>query len=160
MTENAPVSAVDFGRTRSALADQLDCYRQLAALSDEQSRHVFSGDTARLLALLERRQELTDEAARLEGTLRPIKVDWESATRHWSDADRVAVGEMIAESRRVLDELTRRDERDAAALRANMAMAGQSRQRAERDTRTLRRINQSYARAAYGPRAPKLDVSD
>ncbi len=160
MSNDSEPSVADAGRSRVAASDQLDCYRQLAVLSDEQSRHVFSGDTTALLELLQRRQGLTDAAARLEGTLRDLKSDWAAATHHWSGEQRDAVAAILRESREVLAELTRRDERDAAALRTNLALANQSSRRAERDTRTLRRINQSYARAAYGPRSPKLDITD
>ncbi len=144
---------------KAALADQLDCYRRLAMLSKEQSQHVFAADTEKLLTVLARREALTSDAAELEGTLGPIKSNWPQSAAAWSDENRSAVETMFRECRQLLGELTRRDERDAASLRANLALASNARLRADADSRVVRKINQRYAASAYHASPKKFDKS-
>lgn len=144
---------------RAALADQLDCYRQLAALAKAQSRHVYSGDTDALLSVLAQRESLMAAATELEESLRAVKANFDRATGRWLDEDRAAVRSMFGEAKTLLAELTKADEKDAAALRARSAMAGGELRRLDAGDRSVRRINQRYAAAAYGKRAKGLDVS-
>ena len=143
-----------------SLSDQLDCYRRMAHMAGEQSRAIFGGETDKLLAVLERREALTARAAELETTIGPFKRGWPRSADAMEDADRDEAQRLLGEIKRTLADLTKRDDKDAATLRARLAMTGGELEKAKVDDRHVRQINRRYAAAAYGGRNKgKLDVS-
>ena len=152
-----PSGPADVNVVRAALRDQLDCYQKLQALSAEQSRHVFAGDTDALLDVLARREAITAAAGDLEVSLAPVKADFETATARWLDSDRSEVAAIFGQVRDLLEALTKQDEKDAAALRAQSARTGAELRRLDAGDRSVRRINQRYAAAAYGKSPSKVD---
>ena len=154
-----PPPVPDAAAAVAALADQVDCYRRLAALGDEQTRLVLAGDSDGLLNLLGRRQSLTNSAAELESALAPLKRGWPDAAAAWPAGRREAARALLIESRDLLTELARRDDRDAATLRCLQATAGRELSRLNGSDRNVRRINQQYAAAAYRRRDGRVDVA-
>ena len=142
----------------TALEDQLDCYRQLANLSRQQADLIKSGETARLLDLLKQRERQTQAAAELEKSLATFKRNWPNGQDFWSDEERRRVEDMLQEAKSLLGELTRRDEQDALALRARMTQTKREIDDVQTDVRHVRRINQSYAAAAYLKKHTGVDV--
>ncbi len=143
----------------SALRDQLDCYRRMAAMAGEQSRAIFGGETDKLLAILEKREALTNEVAELEKSIAPLKRDWPASADMWSDADRDEATRLLGQIKATLETLTKQDDKDAATLRARMAMTGGALQKIQADDRNVRQINRRYAAAAYARKPGKLNVS-
>ena len=143
----------------TGLADQLDCYRRMATMAGEQSRAIFGGETDKLLAILEQREHLTARAAELESTLKTFKSDWPASADAMEDADRDEAKRLLGEIKRTLASLTKQDDKDAATLRARLAMTGGELEQAKVDDRHVRQINRRYAAAAYGKPKGKLDVS-
>ena len=154
-----PASTTSPAAALTALADLADCYRRLLALGPEQTRCVFAGDTDGLLAVLTRRESLADDAASLEKSLSPLRRDWRSATKSWPDDRRDAAAAAFVTVRDLMAELSKRDDRDAATLRARMATTRAELGRAVAEDRAVRRVNQSYARTAYARRDRRVDVS-
>jgi hypothetical protein len=142
----------------SALSDLADAYKRLLALSDEQSRHVFAGETDALLETLAKREAIAGEAAALEQSIAGLRIDWPAAAGDWSDAHRDEAEAAFRLIRDRLTELAQRDDQDAANLRARMALTKNELGRASADDRLVRRINQQYAAAAYRKGKPGVDI--
>ena len=135
----------------SALEDQLDCYRRLDELAAEQSRHVAGGDTERLLAVLQRRQQYADSVAELEQTVADVKRGWPASVAGWTDGERAHAGELLTASKRLLESITARDAQDMLALEQRRQTVAAQLNQSLADERSVRQINRRYAAAAYGP---------
>ena len=144
--------------TLAALADQIDCYRRVAELAAEQSRHVRNGDTERLLIVLEQRQGQMDSITELEQSLAPVKRAWPASAESWSEAQREEAQGLLAESKRLLEQITTRDAEDMVALQGRRQEVGRQLQKMDSDGRAVRQINRRYATAAYAGTGGRMDL--
>jgi hypothetical protein len=137
-----------------ALAEQVECYRKLARLAGQQHTHVQQGQTEQLLDVLRRRQEVLDLAAAHETIIFPAKRRWQEFTAGLSADLRVRAESLLAETRRLLEQITTADRNDALVLQQRKHNLGQQINKAA----AARQINLKYAAAAYGTRRPRMDI--
>jgi hypothetical protein len=138
----------------TALIQQVECYRHLAKLAMSQHDHVRASRTADLLSVLAQRQEMLDQIADLEQSVSPAKKRWTEYLNELPASDRAVAEQMMAESRRLLEEITTTDRNDALVLQQRKLNLGREIGLAN----AARRFNRKYAAAAYGPRAASLDI--
>lgn len=137
-----------------ALTEQLACYRRLAKLADLQHQHVQNSATDQLLEVLARRQEVLDQIGKLEQQIRPAKRLWGDYLTTLQPADRETAERLLAETRALLEQITTADRNDAIVLQQRKITLGRQIHKAT----AARAINRNYAAAAYGARAPQMDI--
>jgi hypothetical protein len=138
-----------------ALEQQVACYRTLARLAAAQREHVQQSHMEALLAVLKNRQEILDELARLEQVIGPAKKQWPAFVGSIDSDSRQRAEEMLAETRRLLEQIMASDRTDVLALQQRKLNVG----RQINQARGARQVNRNYATAAYGHRAPRVDLS-
>ena len=138
-----------------ALAEQVRWYERLAKLAELQHEHVRQGQTEELLSVLGQRQDVLGEVARLEGVLAPARKQWAGWLGTLVGDDRTRAERLLAEERRLLEEITAADRQDALVLQQRKMNLGKQIQAAT----AARSVNRKYAAAAYGPRESRVDVS-
>jgi len=137
-----------------ALEEQVHCYRRLAKLAELQHEHVQHSRVEELLDVLGKRQSVLDDIARLEGVVSPSKRRWNEYVNEIGDGDRARAEASLAETRRLLEEITAADRNDALVLQQRKLNLGRQIHQAS----AAKQINRNYAAAAYGPRASRMDV--
>jgi len=137
-----------------ALREQVACYGRLAKLAAQQHVHVQQNQTEALLEVLKHRQGVLDEVARLEGVIGPAKKRWGDYVGTLPEADRGEAEKLVGETRRLLEEITTADRNDAMVLQQRKLNVGKQINQAM----AARQVNRSYAVAAYGKRASRMDV--
>lgn len=137
-----------------ALEEQVGCYRRLAKLAELQHEHVQQSRTEELLNVLQRRQEVLEQVARLEEMIRPAKQRWGEYLRELDAERRGSAESMLAETRRLLEEITTADRDDAMVLQQRKLNLGRQINQAA----VARQVNRNYVSAAYGPQASKMDI--
>ena len=137
-----------------ALEEQVHCYRRLAMLAELQHEHVQHSRVEELLDVLGKRQSVLDDIARLEGVVSPSKRRWNEYVNEIGDGDRARAEASLAETRRLLEEITAADRNDALVLQQRKLNLGRQIHQAS----AAKQINRNYAAAAYGPRASRMDV--
>jgi hypothetical protein len=138
----------------TALVRQVECYRNLAKLAEAQHEYVQNSRTADLLLVLSRRQELLDQIADLEQCIGPQKRRWTEYLGQLSATERTEAEAMMSQTRVLLEEITAADKNDTLVLQQRRMNLG----REINKTTTARRVNRSYAAAAYGTKPAALDV--
>ena len=138
----------------SALRQQVDCYRRLAKLADLQHVHVQQGRTEQLLEVLGQRQEVLDALAALERVVAPAKKQWAQYVASLPAGARAEAEDLLAETRRLLEAITAADCNDVLVLQQRKLDVGRQISQAA----SARQVNRNYAAAAYGKRAPVMDV--
>jgi hypothetical protein len=138
-----------------ALEDQLGCYQRLAKLAELQHVHVQQDQTEALLNVLQRRQLVLDDIARLERVIGPAKRDWENYAGSIDVDVRVRAESLLSETRRLLEQITTADQNDALVLQQRKLNLGKQITQAS----SARQINRNYAAAAYGARQSRMDLS-
>ncbi len=136
-----------------ALEEQVNCYRRLAKLAEQQHEHVQHSQTEDLLDVLQRRQAVLDQISRLEEAIRPAKLRWGDYLRDLDSSRRVSAEAMLAETRRLLEEITAADRDDAMVLQQRKLNLGRQINQAT----AARQVNRTYAAAAYGSQRSKMD---
>ncbi len=149
------MSTVVADSTVAALEEQVTCYRRLAKLAELQHVHVQQGQTEELLEILQKRQEVLNDIGRLEGLVGPQKKQWSAYLSGLDGADRVRAETSLAETRRLLEEITAADRNDALVLQQRKLNLGRQINQAS----AAKQVNRNYAAAAYGPRQSRMDVS-
>lgn len=137
-----------------ALEGQLDCYRKLAKLAELQHEYVQHSQTEQLLEVLQGRQQLLDQAAGFEQVVGPAKKQWSAYLAKLDPGRRGRAEEMLAETRRLLEQITAADRNDAMVLQQRKLNLGRQINQAA----SARQVNRTYAAAAYGQKAPRMDV--
>jgi hypothetical protein len=137
-----------------ALKKQLVCYQALAKLAQAQHLHVQNCRTEDLLAVLTQRQQVLEQVSQLEETIGPAKKRWADYLAALSPADRDQAETFLAETRRLLEEITTADRNDAIALQQRKMNLGSQINQAT----VARQINRKYAAAAYGGGKAALDL--
>ena len=138
----------------SALTEQVSGYRRLAKLAETQHQYVQQSQTERLLEVLNRRQEVLDQVATLELALAPAKGRWAAYLDGLPPARKPEVETLLAEKRRLLEEITAADKDDALVLQQRKISLGRQIGQAG----AAKAVNRTYAAAAYGARPPRMDV--
>ena len=138
-----------------ALEEQVTCYRRLAKLAELQHVHVQQEQTEELLEVLQKRQEVLNDIARLERVVGPEKRRWSAYLAELDATDRVRAETSLAASRRLLEEITAADRNDALVLQQRKLNLGRQINQAS----AAKQVNRNYAAAAYGPRQSRMDLS-
>ena len=134
----------------SLLREGRACYARLAELSQTQRRHVEADDAEALVALLRERQAWADRAVEIDRTLADVRRGWPDSAAAWTAAQRDEAATLFAESRQLLEELTRRDAGDLLSLQRRRHDVGRALERVRVDDRSVRRVHGRYAASAYG----------
>jgi len=138
-----------------ALESQLDCYRRLAKLAELQHEHVQHSRTEELLDVLGKRQQVLDEVARFEKTIAPARHRWTEYVNEFQPGDRARAEGLLAETRRLLEEITSADRNDTLVLQQRKLNLGRQINQAS----AAKQVNRNYAAAAYGGnRGTRMDV--
>ena len=137
----------------SALEQQHQCYRRLAKLAELQHVHVQQEQTEALLDVLRTRQGVLDEIAALEQTIAPARQTWASYSQTLSGPLRSKADALLAETRRLLEEITSADRNDALVLQQRKLNLG----RQINKTRSAQVVNRRYA-ANYSVHKSSLDL--
>ena len=138
-----------------ALRGQVDCYRRLTKLAAQQHEHVQQGRTEQLLEVLGQRQELLDRLTGLERVVAPAKKQWAQYATTLADGPRGEAEALLAETRRLLAEITAVDSNDMLVLQQRKLNLGRQISQAA----SARQVNRNYAAAAaYGKRPPAVDM--
>lgn len=138
----------------SALAQQVDCYCNLAKLAALQHEHVQNSRTEELLTVLSQRQGLIDQVADLEQSIGPAKKRWQEYLGELPDEDRSSAQQLLDRTRSLLEQITASDRNDALMLQQRKLNLGKQ----INDANNARRFNRTYAAAAYGQRPPALNI--
>lgn len=137
-----------------ALSEQVGCYRRLAKLAELQHEHVQQSETESLLEILARRQEVLDQVARLEQIIVSAKRRWGEYVGGLRSEQRAEAERLLAETRRLLEEITAADRNDALILQQRKLNLGKQISQAA----AARQVNRNYAAAAYGAKVSRMDV--
>lgn len=137
-----------------ALQDQVSCYQRLAKLAEVQHDHVQQGQIEGLLDVLQKRQVVLDQLAKLEQTIAPAKRQWSAYIAKLPAADRSTAESLLAETRRLLEQITAADRDDVMVLQHRKLNIG----RQINKTDAARQVNRTYAASAYGAKVPRMDV--
>jgi len=137
-----------------ALHGQVDCYRRLSKLAELQHEHVQQERTESLLEVLTLRQQVLDQLAALERVVAPVKRQWNEYLATLAPAACEEAERLLAETRRLLEAITAADCNDVLVLQQRKLNIGRQISQAA----SARQVNRTYAAAAYGRRAPAMDV--
>jgi hypothetical protein len=138
----------------TALSEQVGCYQRLAKLAELQHEHVQQSQTESLLEILTRRQEVLDQVARLEQIIVAAKRRWGEYVGGLRSEQRAMAEKLLAETRRLLEEITTADRNDALILQQRKLNLGKQISQAT----SARQVNRNYAAAAYGTKVSRMDV--
>lgn len=103
-------------RLERLVEEQRRLVEQLDALGIEQRRLIDSGEGDELVALLSRRQSLTDQVARLSQEFEPFRRDWGSFMERLPTEQRERLSGAVAEIGEGIRRITERDDADRQAL--------------------------------------------
>lgn len=130
-----------------ALANQVVCYQRLAKLAEAQHEFVQHSQTEELLDVLTKRQAVLDQVGGFERTVAPAKARWSQYLAGLSTTARAQAEALLAETRRLLEQITTADRNDALVLQQRKLNLGRQINQAG----AARTVNRSYAAAAaYG----------
>jgi hypothetical protein len=138
----------------SALREQVDCYRRLAKLADLQHVHVQQSQTEQLLEVLANRQVVLEQIKSSEMTIAPQRRRWAQFLCELPGTARDAAERLLAETRKLLEQITAADRNDALVLQQQKMNLGRQINQAS----AARQVNRNYAASAYGARPARLDV--
>jgi hypothetical protein len=139
----------------SALSEQVEWYRRLAKLAELQHVYVQHEQTEELLGVLGQRQEVLNEVARLEEVVGPARKQWGGYVAGLEGDERSIAEGLMAETRRLLEEITSSDRNDALVLQQRKLNLGKQITQAK----AARQVNRNYASAAYGAGKANVDYS-
>jgi hypothetical protein len=132
----------------------VDCYRRLSKLAELQHEHVQQERTESLLEVLAHRQQVLDQLGALERVVAPAKRQWNEYVATLAAGARDEAERLLAETRRLLEAITAADCNDVLVLQQRKLNIGRQISQAA----SARQVNRTYAAAAYGRRAPAMDV--
>jgi hypothetical protein len=137
-----------------ALESQLLCYRRLAKLAELQHEHVRHNQTESLLDVLKSRQAVLEEIANFERALAPAKRNWAEYLGKLEISLRKKAETLLAETRKLLEQITTSDQNDALVLQQRKLNLGKQINKVS----AAKQINRTYAAAAYGTRQSRMDL--
>jgi hypothetical protein len=105
--------------------------------------------------VLGKRQQVPDEVAHHEKTIAPAKWGWTEYLGTLAPADRARAEGLLADTRRLLEEITSADRNDTLVLQQRKLNLGRQISQAS----AAKQVNRTYAAAAYGGNSGKrMDV--
>jgi hypothetical protein len=123
----------------------VDLYERLLRLAAQQREFVQLDQTDELLAVLTKRAGVVEQISKLEGALRPTRMNWPDVAPTLEAGVRTQAEELLARTRNLLADINAADTDDALVLQQRKLDIG--RQLAA--TRTGTRANAHYATTAY-----------
>jgi len=138
----------------AALEEQVGCYRKLARLAEAQREHVQQSHVEALLEVLQHRQQILDQLKELEFTIGPAKKRWTEFVGEIESDARARAEALVAETRKLLEQIMASDRNDALALEQRKLNLGKQITQAG----SAKQLNRSYAAAAYGKPVARMDV--
>jgi hypothetical protein len=132
----------------------LDCYLRLSKLANTQHECIQNSRNEDLLTVLAQRQELLEEMSRLEKVILPAKRNWQEYAERVSQEVRSEAEELVAETRRLLEEIAAADRDDSLVLQQRKFNLGKGINQAV----AARKFNGTYAKAAYGQAKERIDI--
>ncbi len=108
----------------SLLAGQLDHYRQLKTLSEQQSACIREGSTEQLLSVLSLRQSVIEQLTKSNSELAPYRDRWNELSDGASADQRRQVRDALALIEQTLQEVVDQDERDRVELKSVQRQVG------------------------------------
>ena len=138
----------------TALEQQVGCYRRLAKLAELQHEHVQRSQTEELLEVLKDRQAVLNQATSFEQTMAPAKRQWAGYLNGLDIGARTMAEALLAETRRLLEQITAADNDDALVLQQRKLNRGRQISQAP----SARQVNRNYAASAYAQRASRVEV--
>ena len=138
----------------TALQEQVGCYQRLAKLAELQHEHVQQSQTEALLEILTHRQAVLDQVGRLEETIVIAKRRWGEYVGGLRSEQRALAERLLAETKRLLEEITTADRNDALILQQRKLNLGKQISQAT----AARQVNRNYATAAYGTQVSRMDL--
>jgi hypothetical protein len=138
-----------------ALQQQVACYRKLARLAEAQREHVQRSHMEALLSVLQSREKIVEQLQELEQVIGPAKKRWAEFLGEIDLDSRGQAEQLLGEARRLLEQIMASDRTDALALEQRKLNLG----RQIRMASGARQINRTYAAAAYGKPASRMDIS-
>jgi hypothetical protein len=137
-----------------ALEDQVACYERLAKLAELQHVHVQQEQIEALLAVLASRQVVLDQITQLERAIAPAKRDWNGFVAHIDSDQRARAEALLAQTRKLLEEITVADQHDALVLQQRKLNVGKQINQAT----AAKKVNRNYAASAYGTPQSRMNV--
>jgi hypothetical protein len=113
-----PVDRPEAGALVEALGRQVERYRELLELAEQQPRAIERGDNETLVRLLSERRRIIGELARINAQIDPFTRDWAAFAAGLLADERGQVSLLTAEIGRLRDAIAGRDEADSRALAA------------------------------------------
>jgi hypothetical protein len=104
--------------------------------------------------VLQHRQAVLEQLVPLERLVAPAKRQWQQFVAGLPQAERAHAERLLAETRRLLEAITAADCNDVLVLQQRKLNLGRQINQAA----SARQVNRNYAAAAYGKRAPVMDV--
>lgn len=101
------------------LDEQRGLLRELDGLSEQQSKWVGSGETARLLSVLSQKQRIVERVQGVSASLQPFMSDWSARVAGLSERSRVLLRSRTDELEALATRVRARDEADRATLEAS-----------------------------------------
>jgi hypothetical protein len=138
----------------SALDAQVECYRKLSKLADQQHEHVQLSRIEELLDVLQKRQDVLDQVTALEKTVGPAKRQWSAFVAGLDATDRARAEAQLTETRKLLEAITVADRNDALVLQQRKLNIGRQLTQAS----GAKQVNRNIAAAAYGARPARMDM--
>src|SRR3954469_25872137 len=137
-----------------ALEDQVACYQRLAKLAELQHVHVQQEQIEALLSVMQSRQVVLDQITQLDTAIAPAKRDWVGFVGRIDSGQRARAEGLLAETRRLLEEITLADQNDALVLQQRKLNVGKQINQAT----AAKKVNRNYAAAAYGTPQSRMDL--
>ena len=107
-----------------------------------------------MLEVLSLRQELLNQIGSLETVLSRAKGRWTEYLQQIDETDRGKAEELLAEGKRLLEEIIAADRNDALVLQQRKLNLGKAIDQAS----AARKVNRTYASAAYGRAHSTMDL--
>jgi hypothetical protein len=137
-----------------ALEEQVGLYQRLAKLAELQHEHVQQNQIESLLDVLAQREGVLAQVGKLETVIAAAKRRWSEYLGALAVASRSRAESLLAETRRLLEQITAADRNDAMVLQQRKLNLGRQINQAT----AAKQVNRNYAAAAYGARPAQMDL--
>lgn len=135
----------------------VELYERLLRLAAQQREFVQLDQTDELLDVLTKRAGVVEQITKLEGALRPTRMNWPEVSQSLEASVRTQAEELLSRTRTLLAEVNAADTDDALILQQRKINVGRQLAAARSGTRA----NAQYATGAYAGAgsAGRVDVS-
>lgn len=137
----------------TALGQQVQFYGQLLKLAETQHQFVQQGNFEELLGVLQQRQGVLDQITPLERVTSAAKRRWNEFVAGLDAGQRESAEVLMNETRVLLEAITTADRNDTLVLQQRKLNVSQQLTQAA----GAAKVNQSYAKSAYGQQAARID---